>query len=557
MLKGQRSQIFIDLAIILAAWATLIAVYLLLGRAGYGTGLAVTTMGEDQNWIALLRAETPHAIANNFWRIDGRNPLSPWFYILAKPLILSVTNGIALLQYAIGLWLAMATYFMLRLLTAQGGRWFAVSSSAIIAVNYSNAYFDHIIWNFQLALCCTIMAIVFYILFLRSQKRSIWAYGISLSFWCISFYSYTLQSGAIVAITVCQLAHLTRTDDKNANAASARSFIQALKSQVIELVDLVPYIVVFGIFLLTWVTATPAGGGFPYQFSFLRLLSSLQAGIIHPDIALMYEVLRLSSFRAQYWTVGMLAAAAGVFFIARSMPRKPRNQIAFRYLMVILVVCSIALPTLLLESGGSDWAPGTRWRMIYQMTTPVLIMAITGCVLSFFRLRFANLIFQIVSGVLLAVSIAFSLAYNERQVSLTRSEATVRQAMHEVIVERQSEINAVPLLFVMEMDDSFQWLASETLRSVYMRTWFPGVNAEYRILPSRRYIPSNPTKLIFGEHGISVAGASGVSTPYHRVVVLHAFGRSVTRRFSISREEVVSHNGVWLAPGDLVAFRRP
>ena len=124
MFKDHRSQLFADLAIIFGAWATLIAVYLLMGRAGYGTGLAVTTMGEDQNWIALLRGESPHAIANNFWRIDGRNPLSPWLYIFAKPLILSVTNGIALLQSGVGLWLAIATYLLPRVLSPPAGRRF-------------------------------------------------------------------------------------------------------------------------------------------------------------------------------------------------------------------------------------------------------------------------------------------------------------------------------------------------------------------------------------------------------------------------------------------------
>ena len=180
-----RANVLTDVLVIFGIWSGLIALFFLLGRAGYGVGLLVPTLGEDQNWVALLHARTPHDIANGFWNLDGRNPLSPWFYILAKPII-GLHGGISILLYLVSLLLSLATYALLSLIMRGQARWYVLSTSAIVAVNQSNAYFDHIIWNFQVALACTILAISAYLHFLDSERRSVWAYGSSLVLWCVN-----------------------------------------------------------------------------------------------------------------------------------------------------------------------------------------------------------------------------------------------------------------------------------------------------------------------------------------------------------------------------------
>ena len=40
---------------------------------------------------------------------------------------------------------------------------------------------------------------------------------------------------------------------------------------------------------------------------------------------------------------------------------------------VLIVFASLAVPTILLESSSETWGPGTRWPMIYQVTTPARI----------------------------------------------------------------------------------------------------------------------------------------------------------------------------------------
>lgn len=545
-------SVLIDLAIIGGAWLSLLILFPLLGRAGYGTGLGIATMGEDQNWVALLQEKSPHQIANNFWRIDGRNPLSPWFYILARPLISFSTNGLALLQYMVGLLLAVATYALLKVVLDNGGRWFAVSASTIVAVNQANAYFDHIIWNFQLALCFTVLSILFYVLFLSTDRRSSTAYGTSLCFWCASFYTYTLQSGAIVAIAICQLFYLAKKVQQNNSMHEAPS-LQLLKSHALVILDIVPYVVVFIVFLLTWATTTPTGGGFQYAFSIARFISSLQAAIFHEDIGLMFRVWQLSPFGLSYLVVAGFVAAALTVLIALTASTAPELP-TVRYFGVILLIFAVALPTLIVESVGADWPPGSRWRMIYRVTTPVLILGIAGAITSLLRVRYRPLILAAISFCLLFGSLTFSLVYNERQVALSRSEAMVRSAMHAVITERQGVRDVQPILFLVAIDDSFQWLATESLRGTYMRSWFPGLPVEYRILASPRYIPSNPSRIVFDTLGVGMLSARE-RVPYERVVLLHASGKSVTRRLIISRQEVTSHNAEWQLPYETISLQ--
>ena len=49
--------------------------------------------------------------ARLFWAIDHRNPLSPWWYIAARPIILGFDAGLLALRYAIAALLAFAAYW--------------------------------------------------------------------------------------------------------------------------------------------------------------------------------------------------------------------------------------------------------------------------------------------------------------------------------------------------------------------------------------------------------------------------------------------------------------
>src|SRR4051812_1403465 len=293
--SAHRAGLMADVSVIFGVWLALMATFLLLGRAGYGTGLLVPALGEDQNWMVLLQAPSLHDVANGFWKLDGRNPLSPWFYIIARPLI-ALPGGISILHYLVSLSLGLAVYTLLRTFLRGQHRWYVLSVSVLVVVNQSNAYFDHIIWNFQLALSCTLLAIGAFIHFLDSERKAIWAYGISLVLWCAAFETYTLQSGAIVAIGFLTLHRRLKGHAQSVPAARS----ELLRNFVSDIMDLAPFALLFLMFILMWTTATPPGAGFGYTFSLSRLLSSIGAGIAHPDILLMFQLLARSGFAFVY-----------------------------------------------------------------------------------------------------------------------------------------------------------------------------------------------------------------------------------------------------------------
>ena len=551
--RKMDSRAFVDVALIGGAWFSLLLSFVVLGRLGYGTGLQVATMGEDQNWVALLNLAKASETAQSFWKIDGRNPLSPWFYIAVRPIILHFGSGLALVQQVVSLLLGVATYALLTLLLGRNGRLFAVTASTIVAVNQANAYFDHIIWNFQLALCFSILSVASYILFLRTKRQGILYFSLALCCWCLAFQTYTLQSGAIVAIASCQLFYLGAVAWK-ARYAYRELSVALITRRFPVLFDLLPFALTYVLFLLVWITTSPGGGAIPYAFSFKRFLASLQAGMLHEDVLLFYKVALISPSVIAYACVAVGLACVIMLLIAK-FSSETKEVAPIRYGAVVAIVLSLALPTILIEAGGAAWPPGSRWRMIYEFTTPVMMLCIAGLVLSVFRPRLRRILTLFFSFILLSISLVFSLVYNERQLALTRSEAMVRKSMSEAISERRTiEDDLKPLFFILELDDSFEWLASESLRSVYMRTWFPGRNVEYRVLPSKRYLLPNPTRLTFSEQGLKAAG-SDATFPFARVVLLHGSGKSVTRRSSISRDEVIAHNGNWELSRESVELR--
>src|SRR5260370_15804293 len=52
-----------------------------------GVGLNVWPCGEDMNWLCLMEEKTGTSLPKTLWALDNRNPLSPWWYVLARPLL--------------------------------------------------------------------------------------------------------------------------------------------------------------------------------------------------------------------------------------------------------------------------------------------------------------------------------------------------------------------------------------------------------------------------------------------------------------------------------------
>jgi hypothetical protein len=138
------------LGLIVAAWLAYLAVLGSLQLLGYKSGFAVWPLGEDRNWISiLLKGEGANA-AGVFWQVNDRNPLSPWWYIAFRKLILGVEPGLLILRLLVGLSLGIASYVLIAAVTQT--RILALGVGLAVTLWMANGYVDQIYWNFQAAL---------------------------------------------------------------------------------------------------------------------------------------------------------------------------------------------------------------------------------------------------------------------------------------------------------------------------------------------------------------------------------------------------------------------
>ena len=83
-----RRNVIRDCGLILGTWSALLLVLFLLQTLGLGVGFDVWPLGEDRVWIDILQRGQGGSAANIFWHINDRIPLSPWWYIALRNVIL-------------------------------------------------------------------------------------------------------------------------------------------------------------------------------------------------------------------------------------------------------------------------------------------------------------------------------------------------------------------------------------------------------------------------------------------------------------------------------------
>src|SRR5262249_50167640 len=122
----RQSPPFADVVYVLAGLVTLVALIGALGALGLGAGLDLSPIGDDYSWIDMLRRGDGADAARLFWAIDHRNPLSPWWYIAARNIILNFDFGLLALRYGMAAVLAISTYYMVLMVAGRQARIFAL-----------------------------------------------------------------------------------------------------------------------------------------------------------------------------------------------------------------------------------------------------------------------------------------------------------------------------------------------------------------------------------------------------------------------------------------------
>src|SRR5208337_195214 len=237
-----RTAVVLDSAFVLAALAALLFIIATLGALGFGVGFDVFPIGEDNNWIDMLQRGRGAEAARLFWAIDHRNPLSPWWYIAARPIILGFDAGLLALRYAVAALLALAAYSVTVTVAGRRARAFALGIAMVSVFWMANRYTEQIVWNFQGALMASLLSVAAYARFVEEGRRSYRLYVISIVLWFVAFATYTIQCGAVLAIGYLAF--------RRAPAPGLDALHSVLERARAAVLDTLPYIVLFGLFFL-------------------------------------------------------------------------------------------------------------------------------------------------------------------------------------------------------------------------------------------------------------------------------------------------------------------
>jgi hypothetical protein len=515
---------------ILGVWSLYLCALAGLGWLGQGTSLMVWPMGEDRNWIDLLMRRSPGETARGFWAIDHRNPLSPWWYIAFKPLILGWPQGLYLLRQCVSLVLAVSTYALVVTWLGTGARRFAATIGCLIVLFTANAFFDQIYWNFHVALISSILCVTCFLRHRQAPGTGQWL-ATSLVLWLVAIATYTIQTGAIVAIAY---AAWTLRERSPGDLGALRGWRGGIRDTIQATL---PFAAILLLFVLIWQTTSVPAEKFIGGASAGRLWESLSAGLWHQDSPLMRDVLALSTHRIAYWMVAALVFL-GAFALAGA-PTLPAPRLVS---LLVLAGC-LAIPTLFVETAGTQWPPGSRWRMIYQFTTPIFYVTLIGMLAWCLPAKAAALVWRNSLAACFSLAVLASLAHNERQVELTTSERNLRRA---IIQDAASQPHRYPLTYLVLLQDDSRWFSMDVLSGVYARTWFSFGNVNFRLIPALgRYggLQQGPkVRFMEDEQGVANATLGGETIPYDRIRLVRAEGL---------HHAVINH----LAASDLAGFR--
>jgi hypothetical protein len=444
-----------DLLLILAVWSLLITTLLVLQMLGFDFGFNVWPTGEFRSWIQYLQEGDGVNATKLFWAMDNRNALSPWWYIFARPLINATPAAPLILHLLVGLFVGIAAYLLLAELTRS--RPFALSVGSLSALFIPNAYLSDVIWHLVGALGCTLMSIWLFALFCKDRLKSGYLAASYLA-WFVAISTYTIQIGAMGAVFFVSLRERL-------------SMVPWPRAVVGAVADALPYALLLILYVMLWITTSWAGvpGALHFQFSFDALAKSIAFAFWNGNYQTFWIWLidagpRLMALAFVLLTVAMLALlrAMGVGNYARPT----MQSLAF----VFLISACVVGPTVVLEAISDVWIPGTRWPMVMQFWSPLVVCVLVFTAMSAVPDRFWWPLWKGVTACATAFIILLVLGFNHTQVVHVRKERTFFNELQSAVTQDGISGLTFPRRYVIQYAETAPLIPVGHLADVYAHT---------------------------------------------------------------------------------------
>jgi hypothetical protein len=374
-----RSQTRI-VAVLAAAWAIEIALLLVIQLAGGPLGLAVHPTGEDRVWMDLL-SRPPMETFKAWWAIASRNPLAPWWYEAASPLIAAFAGGLYFARKLLDLALAVSAALLVDELNQGRRRVFALACGLLVLLWNFSHYVEQILFVMLIALALSLLSVYFYARYLNARRMASEQLAISLLLFLAALATYSIQSGVPLAVALLGFAYgRTGLPRESPDRAAMRN-----------LTDVALFAVVFVLFTQIWITTSGPTSSF-FKLDVGRFAS--QIGPSLANFAWHADTTALVASLLAHWPVWLTGAAFIAFTLLFDAVLKRNSQqgaadaaacrLSFRdpiWLTGLVAVC-LVLPTVALEATSTIWFPGSRSRMVQQAFQPLLYLTLTFGLLS-------------------------------------------------------------------------------------------------------------------------------------------------------------------------------
>lgn len=523
-----------DIASIFITWTLLLASMALAQVFNHRLGFVVWPMGEDRVWINILQNNNPLGVAKAFWQVNDRNPLAPWWYIAIRPFVLWYDPGLFVVRTIVGLLLAITTYVFLLAMTRA--RLFALSVACVVAVFLANGYIDHIYWTMHVALILSLWSLVCYKLFLNTRHGDYRLYISSIVLWLIALGTYSIQSGAMLAIAF--LAFI-------APAPTLRKRIQRAA------VDTLPFAILFVVFWFEWQTTSRAL--YLDRPHLLAGIASVFQAFRHYDYLMFFNSVVYADRSDRLFFLGTASIIGSYVFyrIARSHEQGTLPCSLRPLLEATIVVGCLMLPVVAVEATGYGII-GEAWRKVYQFTIPFIYLSMVAALFLLLPASIKRISWFTVVALFATAATAVTLGINRIQAEVTHNERTVRAALSQFVQENSALGAAPPYYFLIRREPGFLWYSSDFLSATYARTWSLFPVASFRFFP--REDTEDPKQYLrFTEGGIENAALDGRTISDKNVFLLSAGREGIRRLCHIGPTDVAFPLIEWQRSNDWVS----
>ena len=540
---------------LLAVWLLQMAYLGVLQLAGLPFGFAVWPMGEDRNWLRFMLDGSGLQMMHEFWRVNDRNPLSPWWYWLFSWPIFQSDWGLYAVRKLVDPLLAVSATLLTRSLFRQRADPRPLLLGLLVLTCNFTSYLEQIVWNFLAAQAIALMAIHGYVRYVDSPRVSPNRLGVALLLFMCAIATYTLQIGVLIAIAAVALLRAPTRGGTGSTRGIYRERIG----------ELLCFVALAAIFLAIWYTTIrPTSSYYMLDIGLMRtnVSSSIRQFLWHPDFTHWIG----AAFRDPITLAMALPVVAMLALITIVVVRVADSECVAKpatMLWILVLLAGIGVPIVALESTSEIWLPGARSRMVYQVSTPLLSVLLISAIgwlmrhFGFARGLRAWLLGSFV-GVLIC-AVPASLEYNKQLVA--KSEQQRRFAKEfERLAARHYDINTFLIRY--DSDPAIIW-GSDSLSDTYAKTILRRHDVTMRFL-QRQPAPARSNwrwwRVVLGSNQTGIRNSSLPAlqaVPYSTVLFASWDGEHLTVPATLDRSWFEGLQVDWRRSGAIVQKDAP